>query len=97
MADNCNDKHCPKHGNLKVHGRTFVGKVARDKMKKTVVVINELVKYVPKYKRYMKTRSRISAHNPACLDAKLGDTVKIEESRKLSKTKAFVVTEIIKL
>ena len=37
--------------------------------------------------------SRITAHNPPCLDAQRGDKVKIAECRPLSKTKNFVVVE----
>ena len=39
--------------------------------------------------------SRISAHIPDCINAKAGDNVKIMECRPLSKTKKFVVVEVI--
>ena len=42
-----------------------------------------------------KKRTRLHAHNPSCIDAKEGDTVKIMECRPLSKTKKFVVIEKI--
>ncbi|MBN1455027.1 MAG: 30S ribosomal protein S17, partial [Methanomicrobia archaeon] len=40
-----------------------------------------------------KRQSKIHAHNPPCINAKVGDIVKIAECRPLSKTKSFVVVE----
>lgn len=89
----CNDERCPIHGSIKVRGNIFVGKVISDKPQKTVIVERHLTHYAPKYERYKKTRSTIAVHNPPCIGAKTGDTVKIGETRKLSKTKSFVVLE----
>ena len=50
---------------------------------------------VKKYDRYKRTTSRIPAHNPPCINARVGDKVRIMECRKLSKTVSFVVTNII--
>lgn len=80
---------------ISTRGRTFTGKVIRDKMSKTVTVEWERQKYIQKYERYEKRRSRVKAHNPEHINAKEGDIVKIEETRPLSKTKHFVVTEIV--
>lgn len=91
--EKCNDKNCPVHGNIKVRGNVFTGTVISAKSPKTVTLEREIIKYVPKYERYKKTRSRISAHNPACINAKEGDLVKAGETRKVSKTKSFVVIE----
>lgn len=74
-------------------GRTFTGKVVSDKMTKTVTVEWERRKYVPKYQRYEKRRTRIKAHNE--MGAKKGDTVEIQETRPISKTKNFIVTRIL--
>jgi len=95
MAE-CNDPKCAKHGNVKVHGNVFTGRVISAKADKTIVVERNTVRYIPKYERYRKVRSRIPAHNPPCIDAKDNDMVKIGETRKLSKTKSFVVLEKIK-
>ena len=92
MVD-CKDPHCPFHGTLAIRGQTIVGTVVRDKMKNSVIVQTENARYISKYKRYMKVRSRIPAHNPTCINAKSGDKVELSECRKLSKTKAFVVTK----
>lgn len=49
-------------------------------------------RYVPKYERYEKQRTRVQAHNPPDIDAKEGDIVTITECHPLSKTKHFIIT-----
>lgn len=90
----CNDVNCPFHGNLPVRGQVITGKVVSDRMQGSVVVSRDYLHYVKKYKRYEKRSSKLHAHNPPCLGAKVGDTVKIAECRPLSKTKTFVVVEV---
>lgn len=87
----CDDKKCPFHGKVRVRGSIFEGVVVSDKMKNTVIVMREYLQYVPKYKRYMRKRSRIPSHNPPCITARTGDRVIIGETRPLSKTVHFVV------
>ncbi len=94
MAE-CTDKKCPVHGEISVRGNVFTGTVISAKPSKTVIVERPMVKFVPKYERYTKSKSRITAHNPECINAKEDDVVKVGETRKLSKTKSFVVIEII--
>ncbi len=89
----CSDKNCPFHGVLSVRGQVLEGVVVSDKMNKTVVVQHEYLKYISKYERYERRRSKIHAHNPPCINAEVGDFVKIAECRPISKTKAFVVVE----
>lgn len=74
----------------------LTGKVVSAKAKNTVIVERPTMKYIKKYKRYARTSSRIPAHNPPCINAKEGDFVKIAECRKISRTKAWSVSEIIK-
>ncbi len=87
----CNDPKCPFHGRLSVRGRTLQGIVVSDRMMKTVTVEIERLKSIPKYERYERRTSKIHAHNPPCINAKVGDRVEIGECRRLSKTKSFVV------
>ncbi len=96
MTEKCNDKKCPKHGNLKVRGNIFVGKVISAKRDKTITVEREITHFIPKYERYLKKKSKIHAHVPSCIKVKEGDNVEIGETRKLSKTKSFVVLRVIK-
>ncbi|RLJ04827.1 MAG: 30S ribosomal protein S17 [Candidatus Aenigmatarchaeota archaeon] len=92
----CNDKTCPWHGHLKVRGRVFIAKVVNDKNRASIVVEWPYTKFVHKYERYEKRKTKITVHNPKCIDAKKGDYVKIAECRPISKTKHFVVIEKIK-
>jgi len=91
----CNDKKCFRHGDVKVRGMTLTGMVVSARPAKTVIVRREEVKAVPKFKRYTRTHSRIAAHNPPCIGAKVGDEVKICETRKISKTKSWTVVDIL--
>lgn len=91
----CSDPNCPFHGTLSVRGTVLDGRVASAKMDKTVVVEREHEVKVPKYDRYMRRRSRVSAHSPPCLNPQEGDRVRIAECRPLSKTKNFAVIEVV--
>lgn len=82
---------------LKTRGRTFKGKVVSSKAQKTVTVEWNRRVYVSKYERYQNKRSKVKAHNPEEIDAKEGDIVIIKECRPISKTKKFVVVEVVKL
>ena len=89
------DKNCPFHGELTLRGRILSGTVIKAKMPKYALVESVRKKFMPKYERYERRRTRISAHNPLCIGAKEGDKVKMAESRKLSKTKSFVIIEVM--
>jgi small subunit ribosomal protein S17 len=81
---------------LSTRGRKFTGIVISDKMSRTVTVEWERRKFIKKYERYEKRRTRIKAHTPDSVGAEKGDVVQIEETRPISKTKNFLVTKIIK-
>lgn len=89
----CKDRDCPFHGTLSIRGHTLEGIVISDKMEKTVVVRRDYLEYVPKFRRYERRHSHISAHNPPCVNAKEGDHVKVADCRPLSKTVSSVVVE----
>lgn len=72
------------------------GTVVSDKNRLTVIVERPELTYISKYKRYARSHSRIAAHNPASMGAALGDIVQIAECRRVSKTKAWEVTQIIR-
>ena len=94
-AEQCEDINCPFHGTLSVRGQVIDGMVVSDKAPRTVVVQREYLKYVPKYERYEKRKSKLHAHNPDCVAAKTGDRVSLAECRPLSKTKSFVVIQVL--
>ncbi|HZD43813.1 MAG TPA: 30S ribosomal protein S17 [Methanomicrobiales archaeon] len=91
----CTDAYCPFHGTLPVRGQVITGKVVSDRMEGSVVVGRDYLQYIKKFNRYEKRSSRIHAHNPPCINAKVGDMVTIAECRPISKTKHFVVVEVI--
>ncbi|KTC92722.1 MULTISPECIES: 30S ribosomal protein S17 [Legionella] len=80
--------------NSESNARTLVGKVVSDKMDKTIVVMIERSVKHPKYGKIIKRRSKLHAHdeNQVC---QIGNIVKIRESRPLSKTKSWVLVEVI--
>lgn len=90
----CKDPKCPIHGQLKTHGTEIDGVVVSDKAPKTVIVEHAYTTFLKKYERSLRKTSRIAAYAPMCLAPKTGDNVTIVATRRLSKTKAFVVTKI---
>ncbi len=91
----CKDPKCPVHGRLKTHGYQMEGVVVSDRAHKTVIIENTYTTFLKKYERSLRNTSRIPAYNPECINAGIGDTVQIAGTRRLSKTKSFVVTKII--
>ncbi len=85
-----------RKGQIVARGHTRRGIVVSDRSKRTVIVSSDTLDYFPKYKRSARSMSRIPVHNPDSIGAKLGDEVEIAECRKISKTKAWTVTKIIK-
>ncbi len=73
----------------KAEGKLFTGKVASNKMTKTVVV--EVMRYVkhPKYQKFLKKIKRYKAHAEGTYE--VGQTVTIQECRPMSKDKSFIV------
>lgn len=74
--------------------KTRIGTVTSDKMDKTITVSIETVKKHPLYKKIIKTSKKYKVHDENN-EAKIGDIVKIVETRPLSKDKRFRLIEII--
>ena len=74
--------------------KTRVGKVVSDKQSKTIIV--EILSRVAhkRYKKVVKSRKRYAAHDETN-QAKIGDTVRIIETRPISKNKCWRLAEII--
>ena len=74
--------------------REFVGVVTSDKMAKTVTVLVSTKKLHPLYKKYVSRSKKYKAHDEKN-DAHLGDTVRIQECRPVSKDKCWRLVEIV--
>ena len=72
-----------------------VGNVVSTKMQKTIVVEVEMRKAHPKYKRIVKSSKKFYAHDEQN-SARVGDVVRIRETRPLSKLKRWTLEEIIR-
>ena len=72
-----------------------VGLVVSTKMQKTIVVEIEMRKAHPKYKRVMKSNKKFYAHDEQN-SARVGDVVRIRETRPLSKLKRWQLEEIVR-
>ncbi|MBM3141678.1 MAG: 30S ribosomal protein S17 [Chloroflexi bacterium] len=79
---------------MKAKRKTRTGMVISDKMDKTVVVLVESLGRHPLYKKVVRHTSKFKAHDEANA-CKVGDVVKIIETRPLSKEKRWRVAEVI--
>ena len=93
----CNDSFCPFHGKTRIRGKITQGVVVSKKSRNTVIIRRDYVQFVKKYQRYERRNSRLSCHLPECLrsEIQIGDLVRVGESRKISKTIAFIVLDKI--
>ena len=74
--------------------RELVGRVVSDKTDKTITVLVETYKNHPLYKKRVKYSKKFAAHDEKN-EAKIGDIVRIVETRPLSRTKRFRLVEIV--
>lgn len=74
--------------------KTRVGKVVSDKMDKTIVVAIENRVRHPLYKKIINRTYKLKAHDELN-DCKIGDRVRVMETRPLSKDKRWRLVEII--
>ena len=81
--------------NMKKNKKELIGLVVSDKMDKSVVVRVERFVQHRIYKKYVKRYKKYHAHDEKN-ECRIGDSVKIIETRPLSKLKRFRVAEIVK-
>ncbi|TCT21085.1 SSU ribosomal protein S17P [Melghiribacillus thermohalophilus] len=74
--------------------KVYTGRVVSDKMDKTITVLVETYKFHPLYKKRVKYSKKFKAHDENN-QAKVGDIVRIMETRPLSATKRFRLVEIV--
>jgi small subunit ribosomal protein S17 len=79
---------------LKSKRKVFTGKVSSNKMDKTIVVKIESKKLHALYKKYLIRSKKVKAHDEEN-NANIGDTVRIIESRPISKDKCWKLFEIV--
>jgi small subunit ribosomal protein S17 len=79
---------------MKENRKTRTGTVISDKMDKTVIVLVESLRRHPRYKKVVRDTSKFKVHDATNV-CKVGDVVKIVETRPLSKDKRWRVVEII--
>jgi len=76
------------------HKKVLIGTVVSDKMDKTVVVQVKRLFMHPRYKKYVRRSKKYKAHDEGNR-CRVGDIVKIVETRPLSKEKRWKVVEIL--
>lgn len=75
-------------------GKFVVGKVVSNKMEKTIVVeVERQVKH-PLYGKFIRRRTKLHAHDEKQV-CKIGNMVRIQESRPISKNKTWVLVDVI--
>jgi len=79
---------------MKATRKQLVGKVVSNKMDKTIVVEIENLVMHPLYKKSVRRTKKLKGHDEKN-ECSIGDLVKIEESRPLSKDKRYRLIEII--
>jgi small subunit ribosomal protein S17 len=80
--------------NVQGKRKTKTGRVVSDRMDKTIVVSVERLARHPLYKRVIRLSTKFKAHDESN-DARIGDTVLIEESRPLSATKRWRLLSVL--
>lgn len=80
--------------NTRPHRKERIGVVVSDKMDKTITVKVTRATRHPVYNKMMKQQTKFKAHDEKEV-AKMGDTVRIAETRPLSKTKRWRLVEVI--
>ncbi len=76
-------------------GTRLEGIVISTKAPKTAIVERKMMRFFPKYERYSYVRKRIAAHIPENIKVKEGDRVVLEETRRISKIKSFIITKVV--
>ena len=76
--------------------KSLSGTIVSKKMQDTITVLVETQRPHAKYRKYIRISKKFLVHLPSEMDCSIGDYVKIEECRPVSKRKFFVLKSIIK-
>jgi len=93
---NCTDNKCPFHGEITVKKELFRGKIIKKDVSHSATIEWSKPFFVPKFERYEVRRYRMRVHNPACVNAEIGEEVLVAKTRPLSKTKNHVVLQVLR-
>ncbi len=88
------EKTTPEQGEQKANKKVYTGVVVSDKMEKSIVIKVSTRQLHPLYKKYVARSKKFMAHDENN-EAHIGDTVRIIESRPMSKNKAWMLEEIV--
>lgn len=95
ITGNYIDKKCPFTSNVSIRGRILTGVVKSNKMKRTIIIRREYLRFVKKYNRYEKRHKNLAAHiSPCFIGVNVGDLVTVGQCRPLSKTVRFNVLKV---
>lgn len=78
---------------MKENRKTRVGTIVSNKMQKTVVVSVKRLTHDPRYRKTIRKVAKYKAHDDA--GCQIGDTVRLEETRPLSREKRWRVVEVL--
>jgi len=76
-------------------GMKIKGIIVSTKMRNTVTIEREFSKMLHKFKRVAVEKSKVHVHVPEGISLALGDIIEAQQTRKLSKTKNWVITRVI--
>lgn len=79
---------------MRSHRKQLIGKVVSDKMEKTIVVEIENLIMHPLYKKSVRSTKKIKSHDEKS-ECGIGDIVKVEETRPISKDKRYRLVQIM--
>jgi small subunit ribosomal protein S11e len=88
------DKKCPFTGDVSIRGRILRGIVHSTKMKNTIIIRRNYLKFHEKYQRYMKRHKNFAVHCSPAFRPKVGDEVVVGQCRPLSKTVRYNVLQL---
>ncbi|MBL4688126.1 MAG: 30S ribosomal protein S17 [Nannocystaceae bacterium] len=94
MSDAKTEEKGGQTGHAERHKRILQGKVVSDKMEKTIVVQVSRRYRHPRYRKYINEQVRYKAHDERN-EAKVGDKVRIVESRPLSRDKRWRLASVV--
>ena len=75
--------------------KTLEGVVVSDKMDKTITVVVERLEMHRRYKKYVRRKTKMKAHDEKG-EARVGDRVRLSETRPMSKTKRWRLLEVVR-